>query len=122
MHTNELEEFAKTSIAGFNDYEKNKSSKNQIKGLYKISIDKNSYLYLSAGNYELSINVCNGYVKVDGKYEVINNKLNLINTYQNEEYNTLKDNNEFSFVIVNNDTIMLNENSECLGQGTLFER
>lgn len=123
LFTDELEGFVEASIVGVNYHEENSPVKKQIKGLYKVSIDKNSYLSLSdEDNYELSINVCNGYVKIEGKYEMVNNKLKLINTSQNEEYNTLKDNSEFSFIVVNNDTIMLNENLECLVQGTLFER
>ncbi len=121
--TNELEDFAEASIIDINRYKKDEMKSCNIFGIYKVSKDKKSYLNLNdKGEYELSVNVCNGYLKLKGHYERVNNKLKLINTSNNKEYNTLKDNSEISFIIIDDNTIMLNEDLECLIQGTLFER
>jgi len=92
-------------------------------GTYKVKKDKNSKLIIKEdGEYELSINLCSGYLVINGKYEQIDNNLRLINDMNYDEYENLKNNKEISLTIIDENTIRLEEELECLRQKTLFEK
>ena len=109
-----------------NDSGMNKSpiiEKINVIGTYKVKKDKNSKLIIKEhGEYELSINLCSGYLTINGRYEQIDKSLRLINDMNNEEYENLNNNREISFTIVDENTIRLDEDLECLHQKTLFEK
>ena len=102
---------------------KNNTTKENIIGNYKVQEDKKSILNINEdGTYEIHINVCEGYLEVSGEYEIIDKKLKLLNESKFEKYPSLYENYEFSFTIIDDDTLRLDEDLVCLFQNTLFER
>lgn len=111
------------SINKNNINKNNKTEKININGTFIVKDDKNSKLIINDnGEYELFINSCQGYLKVTGKYSIIENKLRLINKEEYKEYPTINENKEFSLTIIDEETIKLDEELLCLFQGTLFEK
>lgn len=101
----------------------NQSKSFDIIGEFVVKDDKNSKLIIKDnGEYELNINLCNGYLTTTGKYELVENKLRLLNEKVYNEYPSLKDNYEFSLSVVDDNTLRLEEDLVCLFQKTLFER
>lgn len=101
----------------------NQSKSFDIIGEFIVKDDKNSKLIIKDnGEYELNINLCNGYLTTTGKYELVENKLRLLNEKVYNEYPSLKDNYEFSLSVVDDNTLRLEEDLVCLFQKTLFER
>ena len=101
------------------------TEKINILGDYVVKDDKNSKLIIKEnGEYELHINLCHGYLETRGTYEKSNEKLRLHNSdiNANEEYPGLYQNTEFSFTIIDENTIRLDEDLVCLFQNTLFEK
>lgn len=106
-----------------NNIDKSILQKSDIIGIYKVKDDKKSILDLKEnGEYELHINMCEGYLKVTGNYEIVDKKLKLLNDTDFENYPSLKENYEFSFTVIDSDAIRLDEDLICLFQNTLFER
>lgn len=103
--------------------DKNLNNKINVIGEYQVKDDKNSILHLKEnGLYEIHINVCEGYLKTTGKYEIADKKLRLLNETNFDNYPSLVDNSEFSFTIIDDNTIRLDEDLGCLFQNTLFEK
>lgn len=103
--------------------QENENEKINILGNYVVKDDKNSRLIIKEnGEYELHINLCHGYLETSGTYETSNDKLRLLNEEIYEEYPTLYENKEFSFTIIDENTIRLDEDLVCLFQNTLFEK
>lgn len=94
----------------------------KVYGTYNVKSDKNSLLQLKEeGNYVLTVNKCDGYLTLEGTYEIRDKKLILNNTAISDIEN-LSNNSEISFTIVDSNTIRLEEDIACLYQGILFER
>ena len=101
--------------------EKRALKKVDLLGTYIVKSDKNSKLTLkNDGTYELIISVCEKHITLTGKYELTNTKLKLKNTASS--YEDLKDNEELSFTIVDENIIKSDESLMCTSQGTLFEK
>ena len=101
--------------------EKRALKKVDLLGTYIVKSDKNSKLTLkNDGTYELIISVCEKHITLTGKYELTNTKLKLKNTAN--FYEDLKDNEELSFTIVDENIIKSDESLMCTSQGTLFEK
>lgn len=92
-------------------------------GEYTVKDDKKSRLIIKDnGEYTFFINACNSYLEVRGKYVLADKKLKLINDSAFIGYTTLEGNTEFSFTVIDDDMIRLDEDLECLYQNTLFEK
>lgn len=92
-------------------------------GEYTVKDDKKSRLIIKDnGEYTFFINACNSYLEVSGKYILADKKLKLINDSAFIGYTTLEGNTEFSFTVIDDDMIRLDEDLECLYQNTLFEK
>ena len=101
--------------------EKRALKKVDLLGTYIVKSDKNSKLTLkNDGTYELIISVCEKHITLTGKYELTNTKLKLKNTAN--FYEDLKDNEELSFTIVDENIIKSDESLMCTSQVTLFEK
>ena len=91
-------------------------------GKYVSVTDKAAYLYLDEeGTYLLNVNVCNGYLELDGIYELRNDKLVLINKNKYPDYENLKDNDEINLSKID-DVFVLNEDLVCTPQDTSFKK
>ena len=96
--------------------------KNDLIGKYIVKNDKNSYLVLNEdGTYNLNLNVCESYLLLSGKYELLDSKLKIYNDYE-LLYEDLNGNTELSFMIINQNTIKSLESLVCTEQETLFEK
>lgn len=94
-----------------------------VAGSYEVKKDKSSRLQLNDdGTYNFNLNMCDGYLELNGIYEIRDKKLYLINRTSYEDYENLKDNEEFHFSIVDENTIKLEEDLECIFRETLFEK
>ena len=96
--------------------------KNDLVGTYKVKNDKKAFLKLKEdGTYDLNINVCNDYLLLNGKYELMDTKLKL---YNNNDliYEDLNGNMELSFKIVDENILESLESLVCTEQETLFEK
>ena len=94
-----------------------------VSGSYIVKKDKNSKLQLNEdGTYNLNLNICNGYLELSGIYEIRDKNLYLINRVSYDDYENLKENEEFHFGIVDENTIRLEEDLECVFRETLFEK
>lgn len=92
-------------------------------GEYVVKNDKMSRLIIKDnGEYTFFINVCDSYLEVSGKYVLADKKLKLVNDTSFIGYPTLEENEEFSFTVIDDDMIRLDEDLECLYQNTLFEK
>lgn len=92
-------------------------------GEYTVKDDRKSRLIIKDnGEYIFFINACNSYLEVSGKYTLADKKLKLINDSAFIGYTTLEGNTEFSFTVIDDDMIRLDEDLECLYQNTLFEK
>jgi len=99
------------------------TEKINIIGTYNVKDDKKSKLIIKEeGKYELSINVCEKYLNLFGTYEIADKKLKLLNHENNFGYYTIDGNTELSFTVIDENTIRLDEDLECLFQNTVFER
>ena len=84
-------------------------------GEYTVKDDKKSKLIIKDnGEYIFFINACNSYLEVSGKYILADSAF--------IGYTTLEGNTEFSFTVIDDDMIRLDEDLECLYQNTLFEK
>ena len=94
-----------------------------VSGIYEVKKDKNSRLQLNEdGTYNLNLNICNGYLELSGVYEIRDSNLFLINRVSYDDYENLKDNEEFHFSIQDESTLQLEEDLECIFRETLFEK
>ena len=94
-----------------------------VTGMYNVKKDKNSHLQLNSdGTYNLNLNACDGYLELDGVYEVRDSNVYLLNKSSYEDYPSLKDNEEFHFTLLNENTLELEEDLVCLFGETLFEK
>ena len=94
-----------------------------VTGEYNVKKDKNSHLLLNEdGTYNLNLNICDGYLELNGVYEVRDKNIYLINRVNYEDYPSLTNNEEFHFGIVDENTIELEEDLVCLFGETLFEK
>jgi len=94
-----------------------------VTGSYSVKDDSNSKLLLNEdGTYSLNLNICSGYLELKGVYELRDKNIYLINRTSYEDYENLRENEEFHFLVVDDNTIKLDENLECELQGTLFEK
>ncbi len=101
---------------------KNIPKKNDLIGTYIVKKDKQSNISLKEdGTYTLTINACDNYLLLTGKYELMDSKLKLYNE-SNLMYEDLAGNMELSFTIVNDNTIKSLEKLVCTEEGTLFEK
>ena len=99
------------------------SNELEIFGTYIVKDDKTSKLIIKEnGEYDLTVNLCNGYLNILGTYEKAGNKLRLINKNNYNDYPSLEGNTEFSLTIIDENTIRLDEDLVCLFQNTLFEK
>jgi hypothetical protein len=95
--------------------------KQDLLGTYTVKDDKHVKLILNDnGTYNLAINVCNDYLTLSGSYELRDSKLILKNT--NELYDDLIGNEELSFTIKDDKSIISDESLICTVQETLFEK
>lgn len=95
--------------------------KNQLLGTYVAKNDKNTKLILkNDGTYSLTIDVCEDYLLLTGKYELRDSNLKLHNNSKYHE--DLDGNEELSFTILDENTIISNESLVCTTQETLFEK
>ncbi len=95
----------------------------EISGLYVVKKDKDSRLQLNKdGTYSLNINICDGYLELQGVYELRDKKLYLINRVSYDDYENLKENEELHFTMVDENTIRLEEDLVCVFRETLFEK
>jgi hypothetical protein len=95
--------------------------KQDLLGTYTVKDDKHVKLILNDnGTYYLAINVCNDYLTLSGSYELRDSKLILKNT--NELYDDLIGNEELSFTIKDDKSIISDESLICTVQETLFEK
>lgn len=95
--------------------------KNQLLGTYIAKNDKNTKLILkNDGTYSLTIDVCEDHLLLTGKYELRDSNLKLYNTSKYHE--DLEGNEELSFTILDDHTIISNEKLVCTMQETLFEK
>lgn len=94
-----------------------------VSGSYEVKKDKNSKLELiEDGTYSLNLNICGGYLELQGVYEIRDKHLYLLNKVKYEDFEDLKDNEEIKFTIVDENTIKLEEDLECVFRETLFEK
>ncbi len=101
--------------------EKRVLKKNDLLGTYIVKNDKNTKLTLNNdGTYSLSINVCEKYLELSGRYELTDTKLKLKNSA--DSYDDLNGNEELSFTIVDEKSIKSDESLVCTTQETLFEK
>lgn len=95
--------------------------KQELLGTYIVKNDKNTKLTLkNDGTYSLTINVCEKYLLLTGTYELRDSKITLNNNSNYHE--DLSGNEELSFTIIDNKTIMSDESLVCTTQETLFEK
>ena len=95
----------------------------ELNGVYSVKGDKNSKLLLNEnGTYSLNINICEGYLELQGVYEIRDKNLYLINRTSYEDYPNLNNNEEFHFTILDDNTVKLEEDLVCLFRETLFEK
>lgn len=95
--------------------------KQELLGTYIVKNDKNTKLTLkNDGTYSLTINVCEKYLLLTGTYELRDLKITLNNNSNYHE--DLSGNEELSFTIIDNKTIMSDESLVCTTQETLFEK
>ncbi len=95
--------------------------KKQLLGTYIAKNDKNTKLILkNDGTYSLTIDVCEDHLLLTGKYELRDTNLILHNTSKYHE--DLDGNEELSFTILDEHTIVSNEKLVCTIQETLFEK
>ena len=98
-------------------------SLNDVTGTFTVKDDKNSKLLLNEdGTYSLNINICEGYLELQGVYELRDKNLYLINRTSYEEYPNLYENEEFHFTVLDDETVKLEEDLVCLFRETLFEK
>ena len=94
-----------------------------VSGSYEVKKDKNSKLELiEDGTYSLNLNICGGYLELQGVFEIRDKHLYLLNKVKYEDFEDLKDNEEIKFTIVDENTIKLEEDLECVFRETLFEK
>ena len=94
-----------------------------VSGSYEVKKDKGSKLQLNEdGTYNLNLNICGGYLELQGVYEIRDKNLYLINRVEYDEFDNLKDNEEFHFSIVDQNTVKLEEDLVCVFRETLFEK
>ena len=99
------------------------SEKINIIGTYSVKDDIKSRLIIEEeGKYTININVCEKYIELSGNYEIADKKLKLINYGEKLNYDTLDNNFELSFTIIDENKIRLDEDLECVIQNTVFER
>jgi hypothetical protein len=95
----------------------------EVSGSYEVKKDKNTKLQLNEdGTYNFNLNICGGYLELQGVFEIRDKKLYLINRVKYEEYENLNDNEEFHFTIVDENTLKLEEDLQCVFRETLFEK
>ena len=98
-------------------------SLNDVTGTFTVKDDKNSKLLLNEdGTYSLNINICEGYLELQGVYELRDKNLYLINRTSYEEFPNLYENEEFHFTVLDDETVKLEEDLVCLFRDTLFEK
>lgn len=101
----------------------NPSFDKSIYGTYIVKNDKKSSLsLLDGGKYILVINKCDGYLTLEGTFEIRDKKIILNNSEYVSDIKNLNNNEELSFIIIDTNTIRLEEELACLYQNTLFER
>ncbi len=94
-----------------------------VSGSYEVKKDKNSKLVLiEDGTYSLNLNICGGYLELQGVYEIRDKHLYLLNRVMYDDFEDLKDNEEIKFTIVDENTVKLEEDLECVFRETLFEK
>ena len=94
-----------------------------VSGSYEVEKDKNSKLVLiEDGTYSLNLNICGGYLELQGVYEIRDKHLYLLNKVKYEDFEDLKDNEEIKFTLVDENTIKLEEDLECVFRETVFEK
>ena len=94
-----------------------------VSGSYEVKKDKNSKLVLiEDGTYSLNLNICGGYLELQGVYEIRDKHLYLLNKVKYEDFEDLKDNEEIKFTIVDENTVKLEEDLECVFRETVFEK
>ena len=94
-----------------------------VSGSYEVKKDKNSKLVLiEDGTYSLNLNICGGYLELQGVYEIRDKHLYLLNKVKYEDFEDLKDNEEIKFTLVDENTIKLEEDLECVFRETVFEK
>ena len=109
----------KVDIASYNG--QNGPKKDNLIGTYIVQDDKFSKLDVKEdGSYSLTINVCEKYIELAGKYEIRDTKLKLINNEYS--YEDLNGNEELTFSIVDEKTLRADESLVCVPQETLFEK
>ncbi len=109
-------------VYAVNTVNKRSFSDTKLHGDYRVKDDMNTYLKLRDDfTYELSISSCEGHIKLEGTYEIFSDNLKLINTNSFSEYDTLNENEELSFTIINNKSLKLDEDLICVFSETLFE-
>ena len=98
-------------------------SLNDVTGIFTVKDDKNSKLLLNEdGTYSLNINICEGYLELQGVYELRDKNIYLINRTSYEEFPNLYENEEFHFTVLDDNTVKLEEDLVCLFRDTLFEK
>ena len=98
-------------------------SLNDVTGTFTVKDDKNSKLLLNEdGTYSLNINICEGYLELEGVYELRDKNLYLINRTSYEDYPNLYDNEEFHFTLLDDNSVRLEEDLVCLFRETVFEK
>jgi len=98
-------------------------SLNDVTGTFTVKDDKNSKLLLNDdGTYSLNINICEGYLELQGVYELRDKNIYLINRTSYEEFPNLYENEEFHFTVLDDNTVKLEEDLVCLFRDTLFEK
>ena len=95
--------------------------KKDLIGTFTVRNDRNANLTLkNDGTYILKINVCEDYLELTGTYELRDSKLKLNN--DSSYHPDLDGNEELSFTIVDENTLMSDESLVCTTQNTLFEK
>ena len=95
---------------------------NNVVGVYRAKKDSKSFLELkNDGSYVLNINSCDGYLQLSGIYEIRDTSLVLINRNSFPDYETLINNDELMFTILDGDFI-LEEDLVCAYKGTSFAK
>ncbi len=98
-------------------------STDDVTGTFVVKNDKNSKLVLNEdGTYSLNINICEGYLELEGVYELRDKNLYLINRTSYEDYPNLYDNEEFHFTLLDDNSVRLEEDLVCLFRETVFEK
>lgn len=96
---------------------------NNLFGVYTVKNDKKSFISITDdGSYSLTINKCDGYLTLEGTYEIRDKKLILNNSNVISDIDTLNNNENIDFQIIDSNSIVLSEDIACLYQNTLFER